>query len=95
MTERDQNKNQNIPNLDIAFSQTSKKASKKSKDSNANRTSIKINKDVKMMFDEAVYQKRSNRIDLLGEIIEDWMKANQPNIYQQYLEGKLPEQLKK
>lgn len=87
-------KKKNIPNLDNAFAQTSKKAAKPKKDSNANKSTIKINKDVKMMFDEAVYQRRSNRIDLIGQILKEWMKENEPNVYQQYLEGSLPEQKK-
>ncbi|MBO1217460.1 hypothetical protein J3T79_13575 [Staphylococcus nepalensis] len=76
--------------------QTSEKPmqSKKS-NTNANKTSIKIDKDTKILFDEGVYRFRTNRIDFIQRIIEDWMKEKAPEIYVDYIKQVLYEQINK
>ncbi|RIM48176.1 hypothetical protein BUY22_02325 [Staphylococcus cohnii] len=63
--------------------------------SNANKTTIKIDKETKILFDEGVYRFRTNRIDFIQRIIEDWMKEKAPEIYDDYINQNLYEQINK
>lgn len=67
----------------------------KKTNTNANKTSIKIDKDTKILFDEGVYRFRTNRIDFIQRIIEDWMKEKAPEIYVDYIKQVLYEQINK
>ena len=67
----------------------------KKANTNANKTSIKIDKDTKILFDEGVYRFRTNRIDFIQRIIEDWMKEKAPEIYVDYIKQVLYEQINK
>lgn len=67
----------------------------KKANTNANKTSIKIDKGTKILFDEGVYRFRTNRIDFIQRIIEDWMKEKSPEIYVDYIKQVLYEQINK
>ncbi|PTK57815.1 hypothetical protein BUZ61_11770 [Staphylococcus nepalensis] len=94
------NKEERLEAMMKTFENNKKQASEKPMQSkkantNANKTSIKIDKDTKILFDEGVYRFRTNRIDFIQRIIEDWMKEKAPEIYVDYIKQVLYEQINK
>lgn len=67
---------------------------KKQLNSNGDKTTIKIDKDTKILFDEGVYQFRTNRIDFIQKIVEEWMETNAPDTFELYKNEELYEQKK-
>lgn len=68
--------------------------SKKQLNSNGGKTTIKIDKNTKILFDEGVYQFRTNRIDFIQKIVEEWMATNAPDTFELYKNKELYEQKK-
>ena len=95
-----ENKEERLEAMMKTFENNKKQASEKAMQckkahTNANKTSIKIDKDTKILFDEGVYRFRTNRIDFIQRIIEDWMKEKAPEIYVDYIKQVLYEQINK
>lgn len=95
-----ENKEERLEAMMKTFENNKKQASEKPMQSkktntNANKTSIKIDKETKILFDEGVYRFRTNRIDFIQRIIEDWMKEKAPEIYVDYIKQVLYEQINK
>lgn len=67
---------------------------KKQLNSNGDKTTIKIDKNTKILFDEGVYQFRTNRIDFIQKIVEEWMETNAPDTFELYKNEELYEQKK-
>lgn len=58
------------------------------------RTTLKLHKDVKILFDELVHEERENKISFLDRVIETYAKEHQPKIYDSYLKKELKLQQK-
>lgn len=57
-------------------------------------TTIKINKDHKMLFNEIAYQRRIMKNDLIEQIIMEWCENNEPGLLEKFKAKELPEQKK-
>ena len=72
----------------------------KSQNSNINKqkkqefTTIKINKDYKLLFNEIAYQRRITKNDLIEQIIIEWCENNESGLLEKFKAKELPEQKK-
>lgn len=57
-------------------------------------STIKINKETKVLFDELVHHHRTKHIDFIEELLVEWCKHKDKEIYEQYLNKELPGQRK-
>lgn len=67
---------------------------KDTKDKKPQYSTIKINKEVKVLFDELVHQHRTKQVEFIEELLYEWCKHQDENIYEQYKNKELPGQKK-
>ena len=66
-----------------------KNESKNTFPSQKSRTSIKIDRNTKTLFDDLVSEERSEKIHFLDQIIEHYAKTYHPERYNKYLNNEL------
>ncbi|MDU4468667.1 MAG: hypothetical protein E7J02_12210 [Staphylococcus warneri] len=64
------------------------------KDKKPKYSTIKINKEVKVLFDELVHQHRTKQVEFIEELLVEWCKHQDEEIYEQYKNNELPGQKK-
>ena len=64
------------------------------KDKKPKYSTIKINREVKVLFDELVHQHRTKQVDFIEELLVEWCKHQDEEIYEQDKRNELPGQKK-
>ncbi|MCG1272709.1 hypothetical protein [Staphylococcus epidermidis] len=64
------------------------------KDKKPKYSTIKINKEAKVLFDELVHQHRTKQVDFIEELLVEWCRHQDKEIYEQYQNNELPGQNK-
>lgn len=55
-------------------------------------STIKITKEVKVLFDELTHQHRKKQVDFIEDLLIEWCKHHDEDIYERYKNHELPGQ---
>ncbi|WP_269909097.1 hypothetical protein [Staphylococcus aureus] len=55
-------------------------------------STIKITKEVKVLFDELTHQHRKKQVDFIEDLLIEWCKHQDEDIYERYKNHELPGQ---
>ncbi|HDH5654242.1 hypothetical protein I6B70_13075 [Staphylococcus aureus] len=67
-------------------------SSKRIKEKPPQYSTIKITKEVKVLFDELTHQYRKKQVDLIEDLLIEWCKHQDADIYERYKNHELPGQ---
>ncbi|HDH4260630.1 TPA: hypothetical protein ACHHFR_002759 [Staphylococcus aureus] len=80
-----------MANLDV-HKMLEGESSKRIKEKPPQYSTIKITKEVKVLFDELTHQYRKKQVDLIEDLLIEWCKHQDEDIYERYKNHELPGQ---